>query len=175
MTEADEKCYEARYGDLKGVPGRRHFQDVGSAEGRLSTCATNLTAYQTQKYLDVYPDLQHAFGRKGRGPNSLARDHYLDYGFNEKRDVSRYEWDELFDCGDTDSEVSSIGNHMENEASCKCHGTIHMGLLRAPDTGTELKTLDKMREWKTWEKVSDGKTFISCSAIGFGIDNHDLD
>ena len=31
MTEADEKCYEARYGDLeKGQKGRRHFQDVGS-------------------------------------------------------------------------------------------------------------------------------------------------
>jgi rubrerythrin len=30
MTEADEKCYEARYGDLNGVSGRRHFQDVGS-------------------------------------------------------------------------------------------------------------------------------------------------
>lgn len=30
MTVVDEKCYEGRYGDLKGQTGRRHFQDVGS-------------------------------------------------------------------------------------------------------------------------------------------------
>jgi len=57
MTAADEKCYEARYGDLNGVAGRRHYQDVGSAQGRLQTCAANLTDYQTQRYLDGYPDL----------------------------------------------------------------------------------------------------------------------
>lgn len=99
MTELDEKCYEARYGDVKGVAGRRHFQDVGSAQGRLSTCATNLTTYQTQRYLDEYPDLQHALGRHGRGANALARDHWLDNGFNEKRSDSIPDWDSLFSCG----------------------------------------------------------------------------
>jgi hypothetical protein len=171
MTEADEKCYEARYGDLNGLPGRRHFQDVGSAEGRLRTCASNLTEYQTQKYLDQYPDLQHAFGRKGRAPNALARDHWTDYGFNEKRDVSRADWDSLFRCGD----VSIHDPWDTTESSCKCHGTMHMGLLRAPDSKKELVTLDEMRSWKTWEKPSDGKTFIPCSAVSMGFDPHELE
>jgi hypothetical protein len=104
MTEADEKCYEARYGDLHGAPGRRHFQDVGSAEGRLPTCATNMTSYQTQRYLDEYPDLQHAFGRSGRGPNALARDHWMDYGSNEKRSEAIPDWDNWFNCGDTSTD-----------------------------------------------------------------------
>ena len=34
MTEADEKCYETRFGDLKGKKGRQHYQDLGSEQGR---------------------------------------------------------------------------------------------------------------------------------------------
>lgn len=67
MTEADEKCYETRFGDLQGKHGRQHFQEIGSNQGRLRWCATNLTDYQTQRYIDGNPDLQHAFGRKGKG------------------------------------------------------------------------------------------------------------
>jgi hypothetical protein len=66
MTEEDEKCYEARFSDLNKKKGREHFQDVGSDQGRLRTCAGNLTDYQTQRYLDNNPDLQHEYGRKGK-------------------------------------------------------------------------------------------------------------
>jgi hypothetical protein len=45
MTEADVKCYETRFADLKGKKGRAHFQEVGSDQGRLKWCATNLTDY----------------------------------------------------------------------------------------------------------------------------------
>jgi len=67
MTEKDEKCYEHRFSDLGGSKGRTHFQDAGSDQGRLRWCAQNLTEYQTQRYIDMNPDLQHEFGRKGRG------------------------------------------------------------------------------------------------------------
>lgn len=66
MTEKDEKCYEGRFADLQGKHGRQHFQDLGSDQGRLRWCAKNLTDYQTQRYIDGNPDLQHAFGRRGR-------------------------------------------------------------------------------------------------------------
>lgn len=45
MTEKDEKCYESRFGDLKGMHGRQHYQELGSDQGRLRWCATNLTDY----------------------------------------------------------------------------------------------------------------------------------
>jgi len=32
----------------------------------------------------------------------MARDHYTDFGYNEKRDVDAYEWDTPWYCGDTD-------------------------------------------------------------------------
>jgi len=46
MSDADVKCYEARYGDLAGTGAREHFLEYGSEEGRLKTCAANLTSYQ---------------------------------------------------------------------------------------------------------------------------------
>ena len=52
-----------------------------------------------------------------------------------------------------------------------------MGLARAPDTGNELFNDDgveyeefkKMRQWKTWEKKSDGKSFVECTPLGMGV------
>lgn len=37
MNDVDEKCYESRYTDLEGMPGREHFIEFGN--NRLPTCA----------------------------------------------------------------------------------------------------------------------------------------
>ena len=42
MTEADVACYIARYSDVSG-DARDHFTNIGHLEGRLSTCAPDLT------------------------------------------------------------------------------------------------------------------------------------
>jgi hypothetical protein len=97
----------------------------------------------------------------------------LDYGFNEKRDVSRPEWDEVFNCGVTDAGTDGT-NWSTNTASCKCQGTIHFGLARAPDTGKDLNTLEKMREWKSWTKKSEGKQYVECTGIGMGVDQAEM-
>lgn len=44
MSDADVQCYEKRYSDLEGKSGREHFLEIGSEEGRLATCAMNLTS-----------------------------------------------------------------------------------------------------------------------------------
>lgn len=167
MTEGDEKCYEVRYGDLHGKHGREHFQDVGSDQGRLRTCALNLTDYQTQRYIDNNPDLQHVYGRSGKGSRAQARDHFLDYGFTEKRDISLPKWDKIFGCGDT--------SDPDTEDSCKCGGIMHFGYLNAPDTGNKLDTFDKMRQWKTWEKRVFKGQYTACNNKALKIKKKDLD
>jgi len=49
-----------------------------------------------------------------------------------------------------------------------------MGLARAPDTQNKLDTIEKMREWKTWERKSDGKSYVECNAVGMTVDPSEL-
>lgn len=51
MTDADVKCYEKRFSDLGKLKGREHYQEIGEEQGRLNTCAKNLTNYQALYYL----------------------------------------------------------------------------------------------------------------------------
>lgn len=57
MSDADQKCYEARYPDLEGKSGREHYLEYGQDEGRWSHCAANLTDGMAQRYLNTNPDL----------------------------------------------------------------------------------------------------------------------
>jgi len=57
MSDADVKCYEAKFSDLEGKNGREHFLEYGQDEGRWAHCAQNLTSYMSQRYLDTNPDL----------------------------------------------------------------------------------------------------------------------
>lgn len=59
MSDADVKCYETRNSDLDGKNGREHYLEYGQDEGRWPHCAKNLTNFQTARYLDIHPDLQH--------------------------------------------------------------------------------------------------------------------
>ena len=43
MNADDEKCYTNRYSDVQGQDPREHFTMIGRDQGRLSTCANNLT------------------------------------------------------------------------------------------------------------------------------------
>lgn len=130
-------------------------------------CATNLTDYQTQRYIDNNPDLQHEFGRKGRGSRAQAHDHFIDFGWQEKRDTSLPDWDLIFGCGDTADP--------DAESACKCGGVMHFGRLNAPDSGAKLDTFDKMRQWKTWETRTSGKQYTTCGHRALGIKKSELE
>jgi hypothetical protein len=43
MNDADAACYTSRYSDLKDKPARDHFRLIGDKEGRLETCARELS------------------------------------------------------------------------------------------------------------------------------------
>ena len=106
MSEADEKCYESRFSDLNGMKGKEHFMELG--EDRLGTCAPTLTDNMAQRYLNLNPDLQKAFGRNGDGAISRAKDHYVEFGYKEGRSTLVPDWDEIWYCGDAP------------DSSCKC-------------------------------------------------------
>jgi len=51
MTDADAKCYEGRFTDIGNMTAREHYAETGSEQGRLATCAPNLTDYQAKQYI----------------------------------------------------------------------------------------------------------------------------
>jgi hypothetical protein len=46
MSESDAACYASRYSDLKGKQAKEHFRTVGDLQGRLETCARELSEYE---------------------------------------------------------------------------------------------------------------------------------
>ena len=163
MTEADMACYKARYTDVGDVDAREHFEKVGHDEGRLATCAPSLTDIEEQTYLNRYPDLQHAFGRNGTYAKTRAHGHMLDYGFKEKRSATPDYGIPIF-CADKET------------TTCKCPGTVWLGLKNRLDTGERIANWEDFRQWKTVNKTSPSE-FIQCSKREFGInkpENKDL-
>jgi hypothetical protein len=63
LTDNDQRCYAARFSDLKGAASLTHYATVGVAQGRLGTCAKQLTDYEAQTYLETFPELSQKFGR----------------------------------------------------------------------------------------------------------------
>lgn len=77
-----------------------------------------------QRYLDTNPDLQHEFGRSSAIARTLAREHYIDYGYMQtNRSLERPDWDEIWYCGST---------NQWNEVDCECYGTLHYGYNESP-------------------------------------------
>jgi len=155
MTEADEACYKARYSDVGDMGAREHFEKTGHDQGRLATCAPSLTTIEEQTYLDRYPDLQHAFGRNGTYAQAKAHNHMLDYGFKENRSATPDYGVPIF-CADKET------------TTCKCPGTVWLGLKNRLDTGVRISTWEEFRTWKTVNKT-DPSSFIQCSKREFGI------
>jgi hypothetical protein len=46
LSDNDARCYAARFSDLKGNSGLSHYATVGVPQGRLGTCAKELTNYE---------------------------------------------------------------------------------------------------------------------------------
>lgn len=46
MSAKDGKCYKDRYSDIGDMTPFKHFVTVGQEQGRLSTCARNLTDFE---------------------------------------------------------------------------------------------------------------------------------
>lgn len=155
MTEEDMACYKARYSDVGDGDARAHFESVGHAQGRLATCAPDLSEIEEQTYLDRYPDLQHALGRWGALARHKAHDHMLDYGFKEKRSAAPDYGTPLF-CAD------------KATTTCKCPGTVWLGLKNRLDNGARITTWEEFRTWKTLPKTAPTE-FIQCSKREFGI------
>jgi hypothetical protein len=57
LSDNDARCYAARFSDLKGNSGLTHYATVGVPQGRLGTCAKALTDYESQTYLETFPEL----------------------------------------------------------------------------------------------------------------------
>ena len=57
LSDNDARCYAARFSDLKGNSGLTHYATVGVPQGRLGTCAKQLTDYEAQTYLETFPEL----------------------------------------------------------------------------------------------------------------------
>lgn len=157
MKDADAACYSSRYSDLKDKPAKEHFKLVGDEQGRLDTCARDLTEYEALTYLHTFPELQQKFGD---GPSAIkqARKHYRDIGYAQNhfsepmKDTTKTAWK----CGEGAKQ------------SCKCHGTLWYGATTAPDDKKPIDTWEKMREWKTYTKESE--EWMSCTDSNFGGD-----
>jgi hypothetical protein len=72
---------------------------------------------------------------------TLAVEHYVDFGYKEKRDLTVPDWDEIWYGGYADE---------WNAAEVDCHGKIHWGYQYSPLDGHELDSLEKMRDFKTY-------------------------
>lgn len=87
MTDDDVKCYADRYPtDVNNtIDPRQHYDNIGKVQGRLSTCSRQLTAFESQRYLDKNPSLQRKFGRGGAGGPALqlANQHYMEVGYKD--------------------------------------------------------------------------------------------
>jgi len=157
MTEADMECYTKRYSDVGSMDAREHYEKIGHDQGRLATCAPDLTDIEEQTYLDRYPDLQHAFGRNGTFARQKAHDHMLDFGFKEKRSATPDYGIPVF-CAD------------KATTTCKCPGTVWLGAKQRPDTGARITTWEEFRTFKTVSKT-DPQAFIQCSKREFGVND----
>lgn len=122
-----------------------------------------------QRYLDMNPDLQHAYGRGSSAAKQMARQHYTDYGATEGRSIVVPTWDEIWYCGDTGTK----SEFRTQSTRCGCDGTLHYGFRDAPDTNKTIETLDEMRFWKTHTVQSKASEWTDCNDLTFGIGSTD--
>ena len=137
---------------------------IGRDQGRLPTCANNLTDIQTQRMIDRYPQLQHQYGRKGKYAVLMSRDNYTNYGYKEKVNVAPDYWDEPWFCGDIDPEQPYYS------LSCGCSGRLWMGPVKDQLSGSRLDTFNEMRNWKSVSKDTSKEDWTDCSVAAFGSD-----
>jgi hypothetical protein len=81
LSDNDQRCYAARFSDLKGSAPLTHYATVGVSQGRLGTCAKELTNYEAQTYLETFPELSQKFGRDTKASWDQARKHFEEIGY----------------------------------------------------------------------------------------------
>jgi hypothetical protein len=91
VSDADTQCAVSRYSeyfagkDTSPAAVRNGLKgDIDEYYGVLTTCANNLTEYQTQHMIWDYPDLQQKYG-KGQEAIEPVKTYYTDYGFAQGR------------------------------------------------------------------------------------------
>jgi hypothetical protein len=129
-------------------------------EGRLATCARELTDYEAQDYLNTFPDLQAKFGRGGKVALDRAREHYQKEGYlsNRYAEPMKDLTDKAWKCGAAPN------------TECKCHGTLYLGAAKRPDNQKPISSWEEFRLFKTVTKQNAG--FSLCNAADFGSDPH---
>lgn len=159
LNDADVKCYEGRYTDVKG-DARAHFMDVGQDTGRLGTCANELSDYEAQGLIDRKPLLQRAYGKSNNYALTMAKQWYTDIGF--KKD-GKYKIDSFQNEADycVDASKGSTTNR------CYCPGTLYYGVKNDPITKDPITTLDKLREWIHVKKET--SDYLECTHSAMGL------
>lgn len=161
MSEADTLCYNTNYSDIGGPDNsRNHYTTIGHEQGRQPNCGRSLTSTEEQTYLDRYPDLQHAFGRSGTEARRLAHEHFINFGFKEKRNASP--WPGY----NAEPQFCIDGDATNEQDSCKCDGTIWFG-RRQDETDTRITTWDKFRMWPSLPKTNES-AYLRCNKYIFG-------
>ena len=162
MNEDDMKCYADRYSDVGGQDAREHYTMIGKEQGRLSTCATNLTDIETQRLIDRTPYLQHHYGKKGKYAIAMSRDNYTNYGYKEKAHFQPDYWEEPWFCGDMDPADPNYS------LSCGCSGRLWLAPVKDQITEKRLDTFQDVKLWKSLSKDTSMEDWTDCNVATFG-------
>jgi hypothetical protein len=160
LSENDLRCYSSRYSDVNRANPLQHYMSIGVEQGRLGTCARVLTDYEAQEYLNSFPELQAKFGRTGPKALDAARDHFETVGYASTH----------FNAPMKDTSLKAWKCGAAPNTECKCHGVLHLGLAKRPDTKKHIKTWDEFRLFKTVSKSN--SDYSLCNASDFGSDPH---
>lgn len=165
FTEAEAGCYAKRYADVKAGKAIEYYDQTWSikgheAEGRLGECALPLTDYEAQRYLNKFPELQQKFGRGGKKSLDLAKNHWANLGWNDKKFQAAVNYtDAAWKCGDAPN------------VECKCHGTLWIGAKERLDDDKPIKSWENFREFAHVAKVGiEPGTPTMCNSHSFGKD-----
>ena len=159
LNDEDARCYSARYQDIDALlDPKSHYASTGLQQGRLGTCASRLTDYQAQRYLDQNPEISRMFGRNGAGSIMQAKEHWKNAGYKNP----------VYAASITDDDNKPFKCASKSNESCKCPGTMWFGPSVRQDTKAPIETFEEMREWKTVSQETDD--WQSCNAIDFGSD-----
>jgi len=104
--------------------------------------------------------LQHAFGRTGEAAKAKAHEHYINYGYNEKR--SPDPWPGY----NAEAQFCIDGDEWNTDNSCKCGGTVWYG-RRNDENGNRITTWEKFRMWSALPKTNEA-VYLRCNRYTFG-------
>ena len=169
MTNTDTQCYKERYADVtveSQADIQNHYNTEGKLQGRLNTCANNITNYQAEFLLEKTPALQRMYG----SDIEQVRLNYTSYGSSALTtyDVTPgYGQHSPFFCG------TDMPNTPFKKDKCNCDGTMYYGLKNDLISN---KTLDfeTIRHWsflKKTNKIEEANYMApDCTSFTFGGD-----